>query len=187
MNAPKASNAPRNDARENAALTGSARVSEAAAAGVGTSAGAGVGTGEAGARTPEDPGCAPGSGVRMKRENTLVKSFSYAASGVRQAATEGNFKVDLCAAVVALVLCAVLQVPAWGWAAVVLCIGAVLAAEAVNTAVEAVVDLASPEIHPLAKRAKDTAAAAALILALASVVVACIVYIPALVALMGIA
>lgn len=139
------------------------------------------------AKAPEAEGGPLGSGVRMKHENTLVKSFAYAASGVRQAAMERNFKVDACAAVAALALCAVLQVPAWGWVAVVICIGAVLAAEAVNTAVEAVVDLASPEIHPLAKRAKDTAAAAALILALTSVVVACIVYIPAFLALVGIA
>lgn len=125
------------------------------------------------------------SGQAMKQGNKLFKSFGYAAAGVAQAARERNFKVDLVAMVIAIVLCAVLQVPAWGWVAVIMCIGIQLAMETVNTSIEAVVDLASPEIHPLAKRAKDTAAGAALITACASVVVAVIVYGGALAALLG--
>lgn len=126
------------------------------------------------------------TGSDLKRENALFKSFGYAASGVRAASSERNFKVDCVFMVIALALCAVLQVPAWGWAAVVICIGVQLALETVNTAIEAVVDLASPQLHPLAKRAKDCAAGAALIAAIASVAVACIVYIPAFLALAGI-
>ncbi len=125
------------------------------------------------------------TGEAMKRENNLLKSFGYAAAGVFQASGERNFKVDIVAGVVAFCLCALLQVPLWGWAAVTLCVGVQLAMETVNTAIEAVVDLASPELHPLAKRAKDCAAGAALITACSSVVVGCIVYIPALLALMG--
>ena len=106
------------------------------------------------------------SGLDLKAQNKFFKSFRYAAQGVVSAAGERNFKVDIAAAACALALCALLQVPLWGWAAVVVCIGAVLAAECVNTAIEAVVDLASPDIHPLAKRAKDCAAGAALILSL---------------------
>ena len=124
-------------------------------------------------------------GAAMKRGNNLVKSFRYAASGVAQASSERNFKVDIVAGIAALALCGLLHVPAWGWAAVAICVGVQLAMETMNTALEAVVDLASPEIHPLAKRAKDCAAGAALITACASVVVGCIVYIPALLALLG--
>ena len=65
------------------------------------------------------------------------------------------------------------------------CVGVQLAMETVNTAIEAIVDLASPEIHPLAKRAKDCAAGAALITACASVIVGLIVFVPALFALLG--
>jgi diacylglycerol kinase len=126
------------------------------------------------------------TGQDMKRNNALVKSFGYAAQGVASAAGERNFKVDCIAAVLAFALCAVLQVPLWGWAAVAICVGVQLAMETVNTAVEAVVDLASPGLHPLAKRAKDCAAGAALITACASVVVACIVYVPALLNLLGV-
>lgn len=125
------------------------------------------------------------TGETLKRKNNLVKSFGYAASGVVQAGSERNFKVDVVAAVVVFVACALLQVPAWGWAVVAMCVGVQLAMETVNTAIEAIVDLASPDIHPLAKRAKDCAAGAALITACASVVVGLIVFVPALLALLG--
>ena len=125
------------------------------------------------------------TGETLKRKNNLVKSFGYAASGVVQAGNERNFKVDVVVAVVVFAACALLQVPAWGWAAVAVCVGVQLAMETVNTAIEAIVDLASPEIHPLAKRAKDCAAGAALITACASVVVGLIVFVPALLALLG--
>lgn len=128
----------------------------------------------------------PKSGKDMKRENAFFKSFGYAAQGVAFAAEERNFKVDCIAAILAFALCAALQVPLWGWAAVTVCVGVQLAMEAVNTAVEAAVDLASPELHPLAKRAKDCAAGAALITACASVAVGCVVYIPAALSLVGI-
>ena len=126
------------------------------------------------------------TGETLKRKNNLMKSFGYAASGVVQAGSERNFKVDVVAAVVVFAACALLQVPAWGWAAVAVCVGVQLAMETVNTAIEAIVDLASPDIHPLAKRAKDCAAGAALITACASVIVGLIVFVPALLALLGV-
>ena len=125
------------------------------------------------------------TGETLKRKNNLVKSFGCAASGVVQAGSERNFKVDVVAAVVVFAACALLQVPAWGWAVVAMCVGVQLAMETVNTAIEAIVDLASPDIHPLAKRAKDCAAGAALITACASVIVGLIVFVPALLALLG--
>ena len=125
------------------------------------------------------------TGETLKRKNNLVKSFGYAASGVVQAGSERNFKVDVVAAIVVFAACALLQVPAWGWAVVAMCVGVQLAMETVNTAIEAIVDLASPDIHPLAKRAKDCAAGAALITACASVVVGLIVFVPALLTLLG--
>lgn len=143
-----------------------------------------VGGGEAAGQSV-DAGEMGETGETLKRKNNLVKSFGYAASGVVQAGSERNFKVDVVAAVVVFAACALLQVPAWGWAAVVVCVGVQLAMETVNTAIEAIVDLASPEIHPLAKRAKDCAAGAALITACASVVVGLIVFVPALLALLG--
>ena len=71
-------------------------------------------------------------GETLKRKNNLVKSFGYAASGVVQAGSERNFKVDVVAAVVVLAACALLRVPAWGWAAVTVCVGVQLAMETVT-------------------------------------------------------
>ncbi|MEL6668204.1 MAG: diacylglycerol kinase family protein, partial [Bacteroidota bacterium] len=59
----------------------------------------------------------------------------------------------------------------WEWVAVLICIGLVWTAEALNTALEYLTDLVSPEYHPLAGKAKDMAAAAVLCAALASLVV----------------
>jgi diacylglycerol kinase len=66
-------------------------------------------------------------------------------------------------AAIVLVAGAILRLSALGWAIVVLAIALVLAAELANTAIEAVVDLASPDEHPLARRAKDVAAAGVLV------------------------
>ncbi len=67
---------------------------------------------------------------------------------------------------------AVLRFPPLAWAALFLAIALVVAAELLNAAVEAVVDLVSPEDHPLAKRAKDVAAAGVLVAAAGAVAVA---------------
>ena len=64
------------------------------------------------------------------------------------------------------------------WCAIVLAMMAVWTAEALNTAIEIVVDLASPDVHPLAGRAKDVAAGAVLISACGAVVVGILVFAP---------
>ena len=64
------------------------------------------------------------------------------------------------------------------WAILIGCCGSVLATEAMNTAVENVVDLVSPDIHPLAGKAKDAAAAAVLITAIAAAIIGLIIFLP---------
>jgi hypothetical protein len=66
------------------------------------------------------------------------------------------------------------------WLALALTITLVLAAEGVNTAVEAVVDLVTPGFHPLAKIAKDVAAGTVLLTAIGAVVVGVIIFLPRL-------
>ena len=63
-------------------------------------------------------------------------------------------------------------------AGAVAAIGLVFSAEGLNTAIEAVVDLASPELHPLAEKAKDVAAGAVLLTAIAAVVIGLLVFGP---------
>ena len=66
------------------------------------------------------------------------------------------------------------------WAIIALTIGIVLAAEAFNTVAEAVVDLVAAEYHPLAKVAKDVAAGAVLVMAIAAVIVGLLILGPPL-------
>jgi len=69
------------------------------------------------------------------------------------------------------------------WSGIVLAIVAVWTAEALNTALELLTDVASPAFHPLAGRAKDVAAGAVLISALGSVAIGVIIFGPRVVAL----
>ncbi len=96
------------------------------------------------------------------------KSFGFAIQGFRIAwRSERNIKVMAALGIVALALSAVLRVPVEVWAIVIGSIGAVIAAELLNTAIETVVDLVSPEYHPLAGKAKDVSAAAVWVLSVA--------------------
>jgi diacylglycerol kinase (ATP) len=61
---------------------------------------------------------------------------------------------------------------------VVMCIGTVIAAELFNTAIEKLVDLVSPERHPVAGQVKDIAAGAVLICAVAAAIIGLIIFIP---------
>lgn len=116
----------------------------------------------------------------------FVQSFGFAFSGIVQTFREGrNFKVQSCVAALAIALGFALHIGPLEWAAVVICIGCVLSGECMNTALEAVVDLASPDRHELAKRAKDCAAGAVLVCSIASLAVGVVVFLPKLIALLG--
>ena len=83
-------------------------------------------------------------------------------------------------AIAAIVLGFALRIDAAGWLAIVICICLVFSFEILNTALEALVDLVSPEYHELAARVKDCAAGAVLVCAIGSLVVAAIVFLPPL-------
>lgn len=119
----------------------------------------------------------------MRRFPALVRqraaSFGYAFRGVGAALrTEVHLWFHAAATVAVVALGLYCGLARWEWVAVVLSVGAVWCAELVNTAVEAVVDLVSPQYHPLAGRAKDVAAGAVLIMALAAAVVGAVVFWP---------
>ena len=107
---------------------------------------------------------------------SFKKSIGFALQGFRYTlATERNIRVMLGGAAFAVVMGLVLQLDLVSWAIVLLCIGCVLAAELMNTAIETVVDLVSPEYPPLAGHAKDIAAAAVYVLSfLVAVVGVCV-------------
>lgn len=126
--------------------------------------------------------CRIGSLVRHAGDPSpfpLACAFRCAGNGIRYAfTTQRNLKIHLAFAVLAVVLGFVLHVSEAGWLAIVGCIMMVMALEVVNTAIESVVDLVSPEWENLAMRAKDCAAGAVYIAAIGSLVVAAIVYLP---------
>ncbi len=64
------------------------------------------------------------------------------------------------------------------WSVIVLAVGSVWTAEAINTAFEFLCDVASPQFHPGVKRAKDVAAGAVLLSALGAVLIGVIVFAP---------
>lgn len=74
---------------------------------------------------------------------------------------------------------------AWEWIAVVLCIGLVISAECMNTAVERLADRVSRETDPLIKQAKDCGSAAVLVLAAMAAVIGGIIFVPKIWAAVG--
>lgn len=109
----------------------------------------------------------------MNKKNTFLRGFVYAFRGVlRCIREERNFRFHIVAATYVSVLAPVFLRSRAEGALLALTIGLVLCAEAVNTAVERLVNLISPEEHPLAGAAKDIAAGAVLLTAVAAVVVA---------------
>lgn len=109
----------------------------------------------------------------------FAKSLNYALQGIKTVVQdEPNFTIHLVAMVLVCSAGWYFAIESWEWVAISLTIGIVLSAEAFNTSLENLTDLASPDIHPLAKKAKDTAAAAVLITGLMAIAIACFIFIP---------
>jgi diacylglycerol kinase (ATP) len=98
------------------------------------------------------------------RAASRLASFKYAFQGWwYMLRTQRNAWIHSLISTAVILLALWLRLSLLEWAVLVLTIGLVWMAEFVNTALEAVVDLASPDLHPLAKVGKDVAAAAVLI------------------------
>ena len=96
---------------------------------------------------------------------------------------ERNARIHLFLACLTLGIGHFLHLSITEWCLIILCISLVIALEAVNSAVERVVDLASPDWHALAKDAKDLAAAAVLLSSMGAAVIGAIIFIPKIIAL----
>lgn len=116
-----------------------------------------------------------------RRAESRKASFGHALRGlVRLLATQANARIQLGAAACAVALGLWLGLSAMEWALLGLTIALVLCAEALNTAIEYAVDLASPEWHALARDAKDIAAGAVLLASLAALGVGLALFLPKL-------
>jgi len=99
-------------------------------------------------------------------------SFRHAFAGIGyMLRTQRNAWIHTVIFVLALLAAAWLKLPPRDWVLILLTAVLVFGAELVNTSIEAVVDLASPDMHPLARAAKDTAAAAVLLAAFSAILI----------------
>lgn len=109
--------------------------------------------------------------------HSLYRTFANAAAGVVHAFKyERNMKIHTAAALMVFIAAALLQLDIIRWLFLVVAVGLVITAELINTAIEAVVDLVSPEEHPYARIAKDTAAGAVLVAAAAAAIIGIAVF-----------
>jgi diacylglycerol kinase (ATP) len=110
-----------------------------------------------------------------------IRSFGNAFRGFWYVLrTQKNAWIHAVIATIVFFLSFWLRLDASEWAIIILTTAMVFTAEFLNTAIEAVVDLASPQKHPLAKVGKDVGAAAVLIAALAAVLVGLLILGPPL-------
>lgn len=111
----------------------------------------------------------------------LRASFAAAFQGLVWALrTQQNLRIHAAAAILVTILGFLLQIPLISAAVLALTMAFVISLELANTAIEAVVDLLSPEYHPLAGRAKDVAAAAVLVASMGAVAVGSLILGPRL-------
>lgn len=110
-----------------------------------------------------------------------LKSFKYAFEGIFHLVRhEPNARIHIIAAIIAVIFGWYFEIDKSEWLAVVLCIGIVLITEIINTAVENVCDYISPANHHKIKIIKDLTAAAVLLSAVMSVIIAACIFVPRL-------
>jgi diacylglycerol kinase len=120
---------------------------------------------------------APGSNQWRGWVKCRAQSFVHAGRGILLLwLTQGNFRIHLVAGLGAICLGWYFQILAIEWVALIVTIGLVLCAEALNTAIERMVDRIEPHWHPAARDAKDLAAAGVLIASVCSFIVGVILF-----------
>ncbi len=118
------------------------------------------------------------------RAVSRLASFGHALRGLTVLLRQPNARIHVGVALVVVALAWALQVSVLEWCALALAMALVLGAEALNTAIELVVDMVQPEWHAMARDAKDVAAAGVLLCSLGAAIVGLCVFGPRLWALM---
>jgi diacylglycerol kinase len=116
----------------------------------------------------------------------LVRSFKAAFEGIASTyKKEQNIKIHTIISLMVVLAGFIFKINYIEWLVCLVLIGFVMMAEFFNTSIEYVVDLASPDIHPLAKAAKDTASAGVLMMAIISALIGCVIFIPKIIEFVG--
>ena len=107
---------------------------------------------------------------------SFFKSVSFAVNGLKLAWHEKHFKIHLIAAILSIVFGFLLDIHRAEWFAILICIGAVLSLEMINTAIEHLVDLVEPNYNPKAGAIKDLAAGAVLVFSIISAIIGIMIF-----------
>ncbi len=115
----------------------------------------------------------------MGLKHSTPKSFFYAFKGLKTALrNESNLQIHTFFAISAIITAGILKVSTIEWLLLTFTIFYVITLELLNTVLENVVNLVSPEIKPYAKVAKDVSAACVLLAAIMSVIVGLVIFLP---------
>ncbi len=109
----------------------------------------------------------------------FLKSFRYAFEGIfRGIKEEQNMKIHIAIMILVIIFGILLKISKIEWIICIALFGLVISMELINTAIENTVDLITKEINEQAKIAKDVAAGAVLVSAIASAIIGLIIFVP---------
>ncbi len=122
--------------------------------------------------------------IKRKGFRRFINSFKYSFQGLITAyRDEQSMWIHLLATIFAAVAGFTLKISAIEWIFVIILILLVLGSELINTAIEAIVDLVSPDYHELAKKAKDLGSAAVFIFSMLAIAGGGIIFVPKIIEL----
>lgn len=117
--------------------------------------------------------------VKVYGIGRFFKSIKYSLEGLYYAYRyEQSLWLHGLATILAVIMGFIFKISFSEWAIIFIALGAILALELINTAIEAAVDLTTSEIHPLAKIAKDCGSAASFVMSIVSIVISMFVFGP---------
>ena len=121
----------------------------------------------------------------VNKSKNVISSFKYAFQGMFSALkTERNLKKHVTIMMLVIIAGIVLKISKIEWIICIILFGLVIGGEMLNSAIETVVDIAMPDINSKAKFAKDAAAGAVLVFAIASAIIGFMIFGPKLIALL---
>ena len=117
--------------------------------------------------------------MKKNRKAPITRSFGYAFEGIWTGIRkERNMKIHILVMILVIIAGIIFKLSLLDWIILVIMFGLVISAELFNTAIETTIDMITKEKNEKAKIAKDVAAGAVLVLAVASVIVGLIIFIP---------
>ena len=122
----------------------------------------------------------------MSKSHSVIHSFPYAMSGIKDTLKkEPNFKIQLILGVLAIFLGIILSISTTEWLILMMSIFLVLVLELINTTLENLVYIVSPQIQEKARVAKDVAAGGVLMCSILSVIIGLIIFLPKVILLIS--